>query len=267
MYTLEFGAEGLCGGAAALYFAALLLAPGGWFGTAPLAALKAAPALLLAAHAARGRACATRRRMGALGLLLASLADALLELETADNGLFVAGLAAFLASHLCYLVALPALPLWAQPPSLKGGLKGGGGAPVYFGATAPRPSALALAAECAPKEAFAAYGALLLCVLLPHIGEGFLRAAVVAYAAVLAAMGAVACGCARAADEAAGGRPEAASAARLGAWGSVLFVASDSLLAIDRFVAPLPMARWAVMTTYLAAQALLADSFALAPPR
>ena len=129
------------------------------------------------------------------------------------------------------------------------------------------PTIMALAAECAPKEAFAAYGALLLCVLLPHIGEGFLRAAVVAYAAVLAAMGAVACGCARAADEAAGGRPEAASAARLGAWGSVLFVASDSLLAIDRFVAPLPMARWAVMTTYLAAQALLADSFALAPPR
>jgi len=47
---------------------------------------------------------------------------------------------------------------------------------------------------------------------------------------------------------------------RLGLLGAVLFTASDSLIAIDRFHTELPGARYAIMGTYWAAQALLALS-------
>jgi uncharacterized membrane protein YhhN len=40
--------------------------------------------------------------------------------------------------------------------------------------------------------------------------------------------------------------------------GAVLFIASDSLLAINRFVRPLDHAAWSVMLTYGTAQVLIA---------
>ena len=176
--------------------------------------------------------------------------DASLELDAAGAELpfFAIGLVLFLASHLAYLVALVAAP----------------GSPGGWAAS------LARAVGAAPRLAFVAYAFALLAYLLPSIEEGFLRGAVVAYAAVLASLGCVACGSAADATGAgvggrgggSGGCGGGAAAARLAAWGSVLFVASDSLLAIDRFATPLPCARWAVMTTYFAAQGLLAESFA-----
>ena len=40
--------------------------------------------------------------------------------------------------------------------------------------------------------------------------------------------------------------------------GALLFITSDTLLAINRFISPLESARWAVMLTYGMAQLLIA---------
>ena len=54
---------------------------------------------------------------------------------------------------------------------------------------------------------------------------------------------------------------------RHGAVGAVLFTASDTILAYDRFVAPVPYARFSVMTTYYLAQYGIAVSARGAMPR
>jgi uncharacterized membrane protein YhhN len=48
--------------------------------------------------------------------------------------------------------------------------------------------------------------------------------------------------------------------ARLAAWGAALFVASDTTLALDRFLIPFSAHTVVVMTTYIAAQVLIALS-------
>lgn len=134
--------------------------------------------------------------------------------------LFVAGLAEFLLAHVAYIVAF---------------------------ARGARGPALAVAAPL-----LAAYAGANLCGLWPHVPAA-LRGAVVAYTVVLAAMAALAL--------ARGARPPAdGTRARLAALGAVLFVASDSLLAWDRFAGPLPGAIAGVLATYYAAQALIAVS-------
>lgn len=98
---------------------------------------------------------------------------------------------------------------------------------------------------------FALYYVLLLALLWPRLGD--LRVAVAVYGAVLATMGW------QAAERwAATGTAPAAGAAA----GAVLFLASDSVLAVDRFVAPFQASRLVVMTTYIAAQWLIARSVA-----
>lgn len=75
-----------------------------------------------------------------------------------------------------------------------------------------------------------------------------LRGPVAAYVLVIALMAAQALGRARALGT---------SAARMVAVGACLFMVSDSLLATHRFVQPLPMAQFWVLSTYYAAQVLI----------
>jgi alkylglycerol monooxygenase len=75
-----------------------------------------------------------------------------------------------------------------------------------------------------------------------------LRLPVAAYVVVIALMAAQAIGRARTL----GGTPAWTVAA-----GAALFMVSDSLLAINRFVTPLPLAQLGVLGTYYAAQCLI----------
>ncbi|XP_007955479.1 lysoplasmalogenase [Orycteropus afer afer] len=127
--------------------------------------------------------------------------------------LLLAGMAAFAAAHLLYLMVLGLSPL--RPATLL-------------------PVALACGPYCG--------------LLLPHLPPDMVLP-VAAYAILLAAMlwrGLVRGGSA--------------------GLGALLFTVSDSVLAWDTFSQPLPNARLVVMTTYYAAQALLALS-AIRGPR
>jgi uncharacterized membrane protein YhhN len=110
----------------------------------------------------------------------------------------------------------------------------------------------------AAPAAFALYGvvaATLLAVLWPGVPAP-LRVPVLAYVVCLAGM---------AAQAAARAHALRAPLAWRAAWGGGLFVASDALLAFDRFNAPLPAASLLVLATYWAAQGCIAAS--LAPRR
>ncbi|WP_332825869.1 lysoplasmalogenase family protein [Ramlibacter sp.] len=102
------------------------------------------------------------------------------------------------------------------------------------------PSGGALAATLAAAVAMYAF-------LFPHLGP-VLKVAVAAYAVVIALMAAQAIGRAVVLRDAA----SVAVAA-----GSVVFMLSDTLLAINRFAQPLPMAQFWVLATYYAAQVLI----------
>ncbi len=88
--------------------------------------------------------------------------------------------------------------------------------------------------------AYAAWLIVLLTILGPHTGS--LLIPVIAYGIVLSAMAAFASRC-----------------NRWVAWGGALFVVSDSLLAINRFLpdAGIPLADFLIMVTYIAAQTLI----------
>ena len=92
------------------------------------------------------------------------------------------------------------------------------------------------------------YGALMLTVLWPYLATG-LKAPVAAYVVVITLMGAQAFG-----------RASVLKTwhARWVAVGALLFMASDSLLAWDKFVAPIPLGQLWVLGTYFSAQLLIA---------
>ena len=87
-------------------------------------------------------------------------------------------------------------------------------------------------------------------VLFPHLGP-VLRVAVTAYALVIALMAAQAIGRATVL------RDPASVAVAVGAG---FFMLSDTLLAINRFAQPLPMASFAVLATYYLAQVLIVSN-------
>lgn len=136
---------------------------------------------------------------------------------------FVAGLACFLTAHVLYIAAF---------------------------APAARPGAAAWLA----LVPFVVFAGLVLRRLAPHLGRQ--RAPVTAYVAVIAMMGWVA-----AARALAGVAPPPSGV--LAAVGAAFFMASDTTLAFDRFVRPLPHRDVAVMGTYYLAQLLLASSAAV----
>ena len=139
---------------------------------------------------------------------------------------FVAGLAAFLVAHLLYITAF-----------------------VYFDG---------FGARWLLVLPLALYGAVLLRVLLPRVERG-LKAPVVAYAAALLVMAW------QAAERAlsllsSDMTPFLGVSGLLAAAGGVLFVASDSALAVNRFVRHFRGADAVVLATYYSAQTLIALS-------
>jgi uncharacterized membrane protein YhhN len=93
------------------------------------------------------------------------------------------------------------------------------------------------------------YSSSLLFSLWPHLGS--LKIPVTVYALVLAFMGWTA---------AARWKETRNPAAARAAWGAVLFMLSDSTLAVNRFAVRFEVAGFLVMTTYIAAQWLIASS-------
>jgi uncharacterized membrane protein YhhN len=121
----------------------------------------------------------------------------------------------------------------------------------YVAAFAPRPPGLAAPLALA---AVLAYGGVLLRALWPHLGT--LRAPVALYAAALMAMAWQAMERWAVLD---------ATPALLAAAGAVLFVASDSVLAWERFVRRHGWGQVVVLGTYFAAQWLIALSVHATP--
>lgn len=118
-------------------------------------------------------------------------------------------------------------------------------------------SGMGLFADPVPTVAFGVFGLLLLRLLWPGI-PGRLRVPVILYVTVILTMALQATG--RAARIP--GIPSF-----LAAGGAALFVASDALLAWDRFRAPFRSSRAAVLSTYYLAQWLIALSVPAAPAR
>ncbi|PSM14475.1 lysoplasmalogenase [Stenotrophomonas maltophilia] len=185
---------------------------------------KPATTLLIAAIAWRVHdpAQAFYRRAVLAGMLLSCVGDIALMLPI---DAFVPGLVAFLLAHLCYIVAFRA------------GLRAGRG----------------LVGAGALLGAFAVLNVL---GLWPHLPAP-MRIPVLAYVVVLASMAVLALARAWARPQAAAPEP---CSARWAATGAVLFVASDSLLAWDRFAGGLPLASLLVLSTYYAAQYAIARS-------
>lgn len=153
-----------------------------------------------------------------VALALSWLGDVLLLLQSDARPLFfIGGLLAFLLAHLAYLRA-------------------------YRGHRWPGPG-LAPARRWAPTLPVLGCGVLLLAALYPHLGP--LRLPVLLYAAVLVLMvlGALY----------RHGRTTPASFGWV-AVGAGLFMLSDSVLALNKFRAPLPLAGFWIMLTYCAAQ-------------
>lgn len=184
----------------------------------PLLHLMCKPLLLLSLGLYYAQAA--RRPVPAVlaALALSWLGDVLLLFQSDAQPLFfVGGLVAFLLAHLSYVLAYRGHQ-WPGP-----------------GLSAGRRLLLAVG----PVGA----GVGLLTVLYPHLGP--LRVPVLLYAAVLVLMvlGALY----------RYGRTGAASYGLVVA-GAGLFMLSDSLLALNKFVAPLPLAGFWIMLTYCGAQ-------------
>ena len=172
--------------------------------------------LLIAAMVWRMPSSLPRYRAWLLaGLALSTAGDVFLMLPV---DAFVAGLASFLLAHVAYLLAL------RQRERL-----------FVVGW---------------PFVLFAVVAGGVLSQLWPGL-PGALRAPVIVYVVVLAAM---------AAQALAVWWRRRDGAAVCGAWGGACFVLSDALLAWDRFVAPFAAASFAVLATYWLAQWGLARS-------
>ena len=185
---------------------------------------KPATTLLIAAIVwqARDSARPFYRRAVLAGMLLSCLGDIALMLPV---DAFVPGLIAFLLAHLCYITAF------------RDGLRAGRG----------------LLAATLLLGAFAVLNVM---GLWPHLPAP-MRIPVLAYVVVLASMAVLAL--ARLWRRPPPAAMDAGSA-RWAAAGALLFVASDSLLAWDRFGGGLPLASLLVLSTYYSAQYAIARS-------
>ena len=190
----------------------------------PYALLKPLTTALVIAYAAGRGRPGEARRRALLWGLCLSLGGDVALLWPAQG--FLPGLVAFLAAHLAYLVAFTR------------GVRLGASPVAYAG--------------------YALLAGSVLAVLWPGVPAG-LRVPVAAYVLCLAAMAAQTAS----AWLVARGTPPAAWLWRA-ALGGLLFLASDALLAFNRFHTPLPLAGLLILTTYWAAQWLIASAL---PPR
>lgn len=157
-------------------------------------------------------------RCGGRWLAAALLAHAVGDVAIELGGI-LAGIGPFLVGHLLYLTAL-----WPLLPT-----------PEQRRERDPFLRKLLVAA-------LAGWAAFLISLLLRHL-DGALASAVPIYGAALLALAAT------------------TALARVDRWtvlGAVLFVASDSILAVDAFVSPIAWRDFGVWPTYVAAQILLA---------
>jgi sterol desaturase/sphingolipid hydroxylase (fatty acid hydroxylase superfamily)/uncharacterized membrane protein YhhN len=156
----------------------------------------------------------------ALWLLTALAASCIGDVLLMMRNAFVPGLLAFLCAHLAYLALLRSdAALLARPRAVMGTL---------------------------------AVGAVMVAVLISGGLPVALRGPVAVYVLVISLMAAQAIGRVSAAPD-----PASRSAARGVALGAVLFMLSDALLAINRFVTPIPLASLWVLMSYYAAQILI----------
>lgn len=211
-----------------LVFASAAIAIASFIGVFPAAwafVFKPLTTLFIIAYA-WPRGTGLQRRLILIGIVLSLVGDVFLLWP--QQG-FLPGLVSFLLAHLAYIGAFCV--------------------PVRLGAS-PR--------------VFIAYGviaALILWQLWPGIPAP-LRAPVVAYVACLAAMAAQAGSWWR---QRAGTGSADERLARLAAIGGVLFMASDSLLAVNKFAVELPLSSLWILATYWAAQWCIASSLADRP--
>lgn len=214
-------AAALVAAVAAILGALLAAADPRWIWLHWLAKPLATGLLLMLAWRAADPLSARYRKRVCAGLVFALVGDVLLMLPV---DLFVPGLLAFLLAQLCFLAAWLDDSRFAVRPL------------AWLGCLA---------------------AALLLVALLWHGIAGVLRMAVIVYAATLATMAGQALGRARwhtaVADALA--RP-----ARWAAFGALVFMLSDSLLAWDRFRDPLPWAPLWILGTYYPALWAIARS-------
>jgi alkenylglycerophosphocholine/alkenylglycerophosphoethanolamine hydrolase len=165
---------------------------------------------------------ADRRQWFIWALVLCLVGDVCL---MAPQDLFIPGLAAFLGGHVLFIVGLLQGP---EPP---------GTPPFDFSATGLVVAAVVVVGvEAVP-------GAMVLRSLTSS-GQASLIGPVCAYVAAIVTMVVLAVNV----------------GVGLAALGAVAFLASDTLLAVDRFVHPLPSGKLAVHVTYHCAQILLVSS-------
>jgi uncharacterized membrane protein YhhN len=172
--------------------------------------------LLAAALIASGNIAYNNRKLLLAGIFFSWVGDILLMFDYRGANYFIAGLASFLCAHIMYIFYF--LKAKGQQPSL---LK-------------KRPLLIL---------AVLAYTLALIILLYPGLGS--MRLPVLVYAGVIATM--LLC-CLHAFAQ----LPVRAS--KLMVTGAVFFVLSDSLLAINRFYQPYPLAGTLIMLTYCIAQ-------------
>jgi uncharacterized membrane protein YhhN len=165
---------------------------------------------------------ATSRLILLAGLLFSLAGDVLLINDSVPN-YFIAGLACFLLAHICYTWLFLSL------------------APKAFSSLLKRPSYFIIVIV---------YALSLLVVLWPRLGE--LRLPVAVYAGVISIMLLAAIAVSHQLK------------GFTGKWilsGAILFVISDSLLALNKFLQPFPYAGVLIMLTYCLAQAFFVRGY------
>jgi len=165
----------------------------------------------------------SRRTLLMTGLFFSWLGDVFLLLESRYPVLFIAGLSSFLITHLCYIIYF----LSVKPAAVSLVRK----QPVYI-------------------LLILGYGAGLVWLLFPFLGD--LKIPVIFYAAVICIM--LLCSLHIF-------QKVTVPANRYFVAGAVLFVISDSLLAINKFYQPLAFAGTLIMLTYCAAQYFIVMGF------
>lgn len=214
--------------------AALAIAAAPWALDQPLLAFVFKPltTVLILVHAAlRGHGEPEIRRWILAGLLLSLVGD--IALLWPHKG-FLPGLVAFLLAHLCYLRAFTRRHRLAQPVEP---------AVIYF-----------------------LVGALILGLMWTELPLP-LRWPVLAYVVCLIGMAAQTAVIWRSGQVR--GQPRGRARDQVLALGGALFVVSDTLLALNRFVTPVPLSSLAILGTYWAAQWCIASWLApreAAPP-
>jgi len=168
-------------------------------------------------------ACFNRRSLVLAGLFFSWLGDVFLLLESRYPILFIAGLASFLITHLCYVVYFLSVKSSADSLLKK--------QPVYI-------------------LFILGYGAGLVWILFPSLGD--LKIPVILYAAVISTM---------LLSSLHISRKVTAPANSYFVAGALLFVLSDSLLAINKFYQPFASAGMLIMLTYCAAQFFIVTGF------